>query len=169
MESKSQKVEVIKQAIKQVMEEGGTDDDRLLSKLMSQLDSEPEPNSALSNSRSDEDEEEKILKELKKVRRQNVVTHCLLSVMILLTVTWQISEVSIILKLKNGVAHPFRSIGSILLSMIKPHRPQLDKDNDTLITEASNLIESTPVHDLKLPKLPHLELPKINLGLNDQD
>ncbi|KAF5773687.1 hypothetical protein HanXRQr2_Chr13g0591331 [Helianthus annuus] len=93
MESKSQKVEVIKQAIKQVMEEGGTDDDRLLSKLMSQLDSEPEPNSALSNSRSDEDEEEKILKELKKVRRQNVVTHCLLSVMILLTVTWQISEV----------------------------------------------------------------------------
>ncbi|KAJ0713954.1 hypothetical protein HanPI659440_Chr13g0484251 [Helianthus annuus] len=169
MESKSQKVEVIKQAIKQVMEEGVTDDDRLLSKLMSQLDSEPEPNSALSNSRSDEDEEEKILKELKKVRRQNVVTHCLLSVMILLTVTWQISEVSIILKLKNGVAHPFRSIGSILLSMIKPRRPQLDKDNDTLITEASNLIESTPVHDLKLPKLPHLELPKIDLGLNDQD
>ncbi|MFS8001442.1 hypothetical protein Hanom_Chr13g01190431 [Helianthus anomalus] len=169
MESKSQKVEVIKQAIKQVMEEGGTDDDRLLSKLMSQLDSEPEPNSTLSNSRSDEDEEEKILKELKKVRRQNVVTHCLLSVMILLTVTWQISEVSIILKLKNGVAHPFRSIGSILLSMIKPRRPQHDKDNDTLITEASNLIESTPVHDLKLPKLPHLELPKIDLGCNDQD
>ncbi|MFS8001435.1 hypothetical protein Hanom_Chr13g01190361 [Helianthus anomalus] len=169
MESKSQKVEVIKQAIKQVMEEGGTDDDRLLSKLMSQLDSEPEPNSTLSNSRSDEDEEEKILKELKKVRRQNVVTHCLLSVMILLTVTWQISEVSIILKLKNGVAHPFWSIGSILLSMIKPRRPQHDKDNDTLITEASNLIESTPVHDLKLPKLPHLELPKIDLGCNDQD
>ncbi|KAM0047399.1 hypothetical protein Hdeb2414_s0009g00327941 [Helianthus debilis subsp. tardiflorus] len=165
MESKSQKVEVIKE----VMEEGGTDDDRLLSKLMSQLDSEPEPNSALSNSRSDEDEEEKILKELKKIRRQNVVTHCLLSVMILLTVTWQISEVSIILKLKNGVAHPFRSIGSIFLSMIKPRRPQRDKDDDTLITETSNLIESTPVHDLKLPKLPHLELPKIDLGCNDQD
>ncbi|KAI7733540.1 hypothetical protein M8C21_005028 [Ambrosia artemisiifolia] len=136
MESPSKsKVEVIKQAIKQVIEDGGSDDDRLLSKLLYQLDGEPKPNSAFSNSRSssdedddDEEEKERILKELKKVRRQN--------------------------------------------RMIKPRQPHNHRHhhNDTLISEAPNLIEPTPVHDLKLTKLPHLEPPKIDLGFtNDQD
>ncbi|GAB2220378.1 hypothetical protein Droror1_Dr00008027 [Drosera rotundifolia] len=35
---------------------------------------------------------EEILKELKKVRRQNTITHCLLSALIVLTVAWQLSE-----------------------------------------------------------------------------
>ncbi|KAJ7945567.1 Ciliary neurotrophic factor [Quillaja saponaria] len=57
---------------------------------------------------------DEIVKELKKVRRQNFVTHCLLSVMIVLTVAWQLSEVSLLLKVKDGLNHPFRSFGSML-------------------------------------------------------
>ncbi|XP_027337658.1 uncharacterized protein LOC113851391 isoform X2 [Abrus precatorius] len=64
-------------------------------------------------------ENEEIMKELKKVKRQNFVTHCLLSVMIVLTVVWQVSEVSLILKMKDGLSHPFRSFGNMLKGIVK--------------------------------------------------
>ncbi|GKF37957.1 hypothetical protein Tco_0114715, partial [Tanacetum coccineum] len=93
-------------------------DHGLLSKLMSQLDkleSEPEESEStidgdltklknvnVAKSKEKDDEEKaKIVKELKELKRQNFITQCLLSAMIVLTVTWQISEVSIILKLKD--------------------------------------------------------------------
>ena len=62
---------------------------------------------------------EEIVKELRAVRRQNFVTHCLLSVMIALTVAWQVSEVSLILKVKDGLTHPFKSFGSMLTGRVK--------------------------------------------------
>ncbi|KAD4983260.1 hypothetical protein R6Q59_002928 [Mikania micrantha] len=150
------RVEVIKQAIKQVMMEEEEDDDRqrlLLSKLMSQLESDEE-----SKSIDGSNEEERmmmmmmILKELKKVRRQNVITHCLLSVMIILTLGWQISAVSVILKLKDGVTHPFRTMFKALKTKTQPqfHDPLPDPSS------------SAPLHDLKLP------LPKIDLGFHAQ-
>ncbi|KAI3688618.1 hypothetical protein L2E82_46321 [Cichorium intybus] len=197
MESPSSKVEVIKQAIKQVMEEirdgtksssddgGDVEDDnqhRLLSKLMSQLErleAEPEVNTegsvlvdpALSKPESTIDneanktniEEEKIVKELKKLKRQNLITHCLLSVMIVLTVAWQVSEVSIILKLKDGVNHPFRSIGNIFKWMLIPPKAN-DNEEETESSITNNLIESARIGDLKIPELPHIELPTNQLG-----
>ncbi|KAL8113983.1 uncharacterized protein LOC141667983 [Apium graveolens] len=63
---------------------------------------------------------EEIAQELKKVKKQNFVTHCLLVAMIVLTITWQISEVSLLLWLKNGVTHPVRSLGSIVKGMLIP-------------------------------------------------
>ncbi|KAI3802837.1 hypothetical protein L1987_30981 [Smallanthus sonchifolius] len=125
-------VQVIKEAIKQVIEEIGSGDERLLlPKLMSQLELEGEPR--LNMSRSSSSSEERIVKELKIVRRQNVITHCLLSVMILLTAAWQISEVSIILKLKHGITHPFRSIATMLKTLING----ANQDDDDDVTETS--------------------------------
>ncbi|KAL4586518.1 hypothetical protein LXL04_011154 [Taraxacum kok-saghyz] len=194
MASSSSKVKVIKQAIKESMEEvrGGTNsssDDgadaednkhhRLLSKLMSQLEkleAEPEFNTEelvddektktkiKKSSKSEEDEEEKIVKELKKVKKQNLITHCLLSAMIVLTVAWQISEVSIILKVKDGVNHPFRSVGNIFKWMIPPPKANGDEE-ETNSSTTHNLIESSRTGDLKIPELlPHVELPKTRLG-----
>ncbi|XP_076936969.1 uncharacterized protein LOC143604343 [Bidens hawaiensis] len=125
------------------------------------------PDGELSRSEQDSEEERlRIVEEaLKKVRRQNVITHYLFSFLIVLTATWQISEVSIILKLKDGVTHPFRSIGGLFKSMVR--RPRLTNGNnfnDDMNTITSNLIESSPVHDLKIPKL---QLPNFDLGLND--
>uniref|UniRef100_A0A6N2M4Z1 CG-1 domain-containing protein n=1 Tax=Salix viminalis TaxID=40686 RepID=A0A6N2M4Z1_SALVM len=65
---------------------------------------------------------EEIVKELRALRRQNFVTHCLLSVMIAVTVAWQVSEVSLILKVKDGLTHPFKSFGSMLTGMVKNPR-----------------------------------------------
>lgn len=64
---------------------------------------------------------EEIVQELKKVKKQNFVTHCLLVAMIVLTITWQISEVSLLLWLKNGVTHPVRSFGSLVKGMLIPN------------------------------------------------
>lgn len=72
---------------------------------------------------------EEIMKELRTLRRQNFVTHCLLSVMIALTVAWQVSEVSLILKVKDGLTHPFKSFGSMLTEMVKNPRAD-DQDTD---------------------------------------
>nr|GMD77538.1 uncharacterized protein LOC109175639 [Ipomoea batatas] len=66
-----------------------------------------------------EEEEERVIKELKKIQRQNFLTHCLVSAMIVLTVTWQLSEVSLILKLKDGLNHPFRSLRGFIAGIFK--------------------------------------------------
>ena len=72
---------------------------------------------------------EEIVRELRKVRRQNFVTHCLLSAMIVLTVAWQVSEVSLILKVKDGLRHPFKSFGSMLTGILKDPRAN-DQDSE---------------------------------------
>ncbi|KAI3720427.1 hypothetical protein L6452_21343 [Arctium lappa] len=199
MESPSpSKVEIIKQAIKQIMEEVESssnhddDDAKLLSKLMSQLESlEAEPdadaeglafpavskldstgddeatkvNSNVSRleEKEEEEEEEKIAKELKYVKRQNFITHCLLSFMIVVTVAWQISEVSIMLTLKDRVSHPFRSISGLFKEILKP-RIANGNEEEPKPSITSDLIETSPVHDLRIP-----DLPKIDLGFQDEE
>ncbi|GKE03113.1 hypothetical protein Tco_1391096, partial [Tanacetum coccineum] len=111
----------------------------------------------------DEDKEDKIVSELKKLNRQSFITNCLLSAIIVLTVTWQISQVSIILKVKNGVTHPFRAAGSLFTSIIKRHKPN-GNNEDTESLTTGNLIESSPVHSLRIPEFQCDELPKIDFG-----
>lgn len=96
---------------------------------------------------------EEIMKELKKVKRQNTITHWLLSIMIVLTVTWQLSEVSFILKVKDGMSHPFRSLGNTLTGMFKR-----GKNGKNIKIEGSleQLTESIPA--LKIPELPKIDV-----------
>ncbi|KAL9275204.1 hypothetical protein AKJ16_DCAP20390 [Drosera capensis] len=98
---------------------------------------------------------EEILKELKKVRRQNTITHCLLSTLIVLTAAWQLSEVSLLLKVKEGVSHPFRSLGSMVTKMIKgPGVKGQDSEKQ----------DQTDGPAIKLPELPRLDLPSLDLS-----
>lgn len=100
-------------------------------------------------------ENDEIIKELKKVKRQNFVTHCLLSVMIVLTVTWQLSEVSLLLKVKDGLSHPFRSFGNVLKGMVKksPDLNGQDADDKQHPSESSSL--------------PSMMMPSMSLSGND--
>ena len=104
---------------------------------------------------------EEIIKELKKVERQNSITHWLLSIMIVLILGWQLSEISLIIKLKEGLNHPFRSFGSLVMGMLKG--PDNNNDQD----ETKKLHGETPPLSLKIPELPHVELPV--LGLNGDE
>ncbi|TQE09222.1 hypothetical protein C1H46_005157 [Malus baccata] len=61
-----------------------------------------------------ETDTERIVKELNKVQRQNNVIQWLLSVMIVLTVAWQASEMTMLWQLKDGIRNPFRWIGGML-------------------------------------------------------
>ncbi|KAG6653890.1 hypothetical protein I3843_05G098200 [Carya illinoinensis] len=107
---------------------------------------------------------EEIVKELKKVKRQNFVTHCLLSAMIVLTVAWQLSEVTLIWKVKKGLSNPFRSVGSLLAGMLKgPATNGQDTEKlSSLTKELPSEAPSLPL--LKIPEIPHMDLP--DLGLN---
>ncbi|XP_019180491.1 PREDICTED: uncharacterized protein LOC109175639 [Ipomoea nil] len=78
-----------------------------------------EPPSGHELKEEEEEEEDRVIKELKKIQRQNFLTHCLVSAMIVLTVTWQLSEMSLILKLKDGLNHPFRSLRGFVAGIFK--------------------------------------------------
>ncbi|KAL1319876.1 hypothetical protein HN51_064611 [Arachis hypogaea] len=105
-------------------------------------------------------ETNEIVKELRKIKRQNFVTHCLLSVMIVLTVAWQLSEVSIIMKVKDGINHPFRSFGSMIKAMVKVNAQEDDNNNKEHDDESSSSLAS-----LKLPEMPRMDV--TNLGINN--
>lgn len=107
---------------------------------------------------------EEIVKELKKVKRQNFVTHCLLSAMIILTFAWQLSEVTLILKVKEGLSNPFRSVGSLLAGMLKgPATNGQDTEKQSSLSKKLPS-EAPSVSPLKIPEIPFVDLP--DLGLN---
>ncbi|CAM8940029.1 unnamed protein product [Rhodiola kirilowii] len=99
----------------------------------------------------------KMIKEINNLKRQNFITHCLLGTMIVLTLGWQLSEVSLILTLKNGLTNPFRSIGNVLSKMVK--RRSLNNSLQATEEESSlsvSLLSTEPPHMLgmKMPELP---------------
>ncbi|KAJ1382075.1 hypothetical protein SESBI_44587 [Sesbania bispinosa] len=105
-----------------------------------------------------ESQNDEIIKELKKVKRQNFVTHCLVSVMIVLTVAWQLSEVSLIMKVKDGLNHPFRSFGNMLKGMVKvPDMNGQESDDKEHSTETPSL------PSLNIPEMPHIDVPSLGL------
>ncbi|KAI9125813.1 hypothetical protein K1719_003231 [Acacia pycnantha] len=101
-----------------------------------------------------------IVKELKKLKRQNFITHCLLSVMIVLTVTWQISEACLVFKVRDGLNHPFRAFGSLFSGMFKA--PDMNGQGSDDRDEHQS--ESPALPSMKIPDMPHVDIP--NLGSN---
>ncbi|CAN7094066.1 unnamed protein product [Brassica rapa subsp. narinosa] len=152
MES-SEDVEVLSRAIEKLLDEKrkreaagdsfieDEDDQLLLTRLISQLESpnpiqktvvtakdeegESSPVSSPSKGKQEEDKRrleesiEEIAKDIKEVKRQNKVTHILLSALIILTLTWQLSEYSMIYMMKERLTHPIRSIGGMLSGVFK--------------------------------------------------
>lgn len=115
---------------------------------------------------------EEIVKELRKVRKQNLVTHCLLSVMIVLTVAWQLSEVSLLLKLKDGFSNPLKSLGGVVKGMLK--RP--DNGNggmeklENLVTPSKKnpIVQAATLPGLKIPDLPQVEFPSFDFHSDEE-
>ncbi|PHU15126.1 hypothetical protein BC332_16331, partial [Capsicum chinense] len=152
---------------------------QLLSQILTQLDSlkEETPVDQMNQSTNleeapveaeeDGEKEEKVIKELRKIQKQNFITQCLLSAMLVFTLTWQLSEVSLILKMKDGLNHPFRSIGSMFTSWIKGPTPvKLNGREGDLNDSAKQLkhqVEAMSLSKLKVPEFPHMELPHMEL------
>ncbi|KAK9675378.1 hypothetical protein RND81_11G004300 [Saponaria officinalis] len=144
--STKNKIELIQIAIQQLIESNQTNlhnndqHQQILTNLISQLEAlkadgiidPPEPESKESPSSSsnaseskkedEKDESKEVIKELKKLEKQNRVTHWLLSTLILVTVAWQLSEVSLLLKLRQGITNPFKSFGNMFKDVFKRRR-----------------------------------------------
>ncbi|KAF8399979.1 hypothetical protein HHK36_015852 [Tetracentron sinense] len=109
---------------------------------------------------------EEIVRELRKVKRQNSITHWLLSVMIILTAVWQLSEVSLILAVKNRVTDPFRSFGSMVKGMLKVCG--VNERVEAKMKPSS----STKKPQIEAPSLPAFKIPELDLpvlGLNSEE
>ncbi|KAK6116604.1 hypothetical protein DH2020_049710 [Rehmannia glutinosa] len=131
---------------------------------------------SLVTSHEDDDNEnpcqsnEEIMKELKNVKRQNWMTHCLLTAMIVVTVAWQLSEVSLILRIKDGLSNPLKSVGGIFKGLLK-NRPGMNvQDMMKQATERQkHVIEPTSLPGLRIPEFPHLELPGFDTSDEEED
>ncbi|KAJ4961851.1 hypothetical protein NE237_021761 [Protea cynaroides] len=83
--------------------------------------------------------QEEILRELRKVKRQNRITHWLLSTMIFLTVAWQLSEVSLIITMKNKFSHPFKTVGNAVKGMLRAQRKDETDDSTKNLADLPTL------------------------------
>lgn len=101
------------------------------------------------------DKTEEIIKEVRNVKRQNLITHCLVSTMILLTVAWQISEVSLLLKVKSGLKNPFNFLGGIVKGLIL--KGARSEDDGEHLSAKQEPVSKPPL--IKLPDLHLLDLP----------
>ncbi|MCL7046267.1 hypothetical protein MKW94_030412 [Papaver nudicaule] len=118
---------------------------------------------------------DEIVKELKKVQKQNTITHYLLTAMILLTVAWQVSEVSLILTVKNTFTNPFKSVGSFIKGAmnggggikerIGEGKTKSEKDSKSIVSDFCAQIEPPALPELRIPDLSNMDLP--GLGSND--
>ncbi|PRQ39874.1 hypothetical protein RchiOBHm_Chr4g0429971 [Rosa chinensis] len=99
----------------------------------------------------EEFDKEEIVKELKNLKRQNTITHLLLSVMVVLTIAWQASEVTLLLKMKHGLSHPFSCIRGLFSGGSDQNGQDQKRKSDALPS-------------LKMPDLPSVELPDIGLN-----
>lgn len=173
-DEKRKKVEVIHEALNQFIEQrrNGIDEmkqeqvdeeTQLLSRLLSKLDSvesdsgrdahlPPEP------SRNEERECEKrevevdkIAKELRVLRWQNTITHCLLLATIGITTFWQLSEVSLLIKVRETFSHPLKAVGNMIQGTLKGQ-------------DKKHLDEVPLLPHIDVPKFPHLEVPSLNLN-----
>lgn len=111
---------------------------------------------------------EEIVKELRVIRKQNTVTHWLLSVLIVTTAVWQMSEVSLLLYLKDRVKHPFKAIGGLITgSLGRSNESDAAKSN---LSSKQHQIESIPLpHQIKMSELLSMEMSSLGLNGQSQD
>ncbi|XWS63885.1 hypothetical protein CRYUN_Cryun06bG0139600 [Craigia yunnanensis] len=194
MES-SQDIELINLAIQKLIEEkrikdtsedklSEDDDEQLLSRLLSQLESlkgaegstllevtsrrvdkaeAKSENGSQEGSGCEELGVEEMVKELKAVKKQNTITHCRLSVMIVVTVIWQLSKVSLFLKVKNGLSPPFKSFGSMVVGMLPGPGINIhdaEKHSSSTKHHHNHLVDPS-LPSVKIPDLPHVESPHL--------
>lgn len=111
---------------------------------------------------------EEIVKELRVIRKQNTVTHWLLSFLIVITAVWQLSEVSLLLYLKDTVKNPFKAIRGLITGSLG-----LSNESDATKSNSSSKqhqIESIPLpHQIKMSELLSMDISSLGLNGQSQD
>ncbi|KAI4373778.1 hypothetical protein MLD38_011861 [Melastoma candidum] len=113
-----------------------------------------------------------IAKELRHVKRQNTITHWLLSAVIVVTVAWQLSEVTLILKVKESLSHPFRFVGKLASGFFKGKAPATegDADDEKSFTAQEDMNGALPaIPPIKMPELPMIDLTNFPSKDDDSD
>ncbi|KAL6899097.1 hypothetical protein ACP4OV_005755 [Aristida adscensionis] len=169
------KVELVQEAIHGFLEEkrrgsmaaSHQEEEGLLSSLLTKLD-ELEEDSGLENlepksfhpnhqpgkgEKSKEVELADIAKDLKSIKRQNLITHILLGGVIVLTAVWQVNEVSFLLWVQNKLSNPFKSLGDVIKGSLKGGGKK-------------PVIETSPLPTVGIPDVTRPDLPTLVISGN---
>ncbi|KAL6634279.1 hypothetical protein ACP70R_026950 [Stipagrostis hirtigluma subsp. patula] len=174
--ARRRKVELVQEAIHGFLEEkrrgrqgeelgpmgSRQDEEGLLSSLLTKLDaleedddlSNVQPDSLRSNSQPGKGDKGKeveladIAKDLKRIKRQNLITHVLLGTVIVLTAVWQVNEVSFLLWVQEKLSNPFKSLGDVIKSSLKMRRRK-------------PVIETSPLPPVGIPDVTRADLPTL--------
>ncbi|XP_020586100.1 uncharacterized protein LOC110028542 isoform X2 [Phalaenopsis equestris] len=160
-EETKKKVDHLHAAVHQLLEHRrlnsnrNREESRLLSRLLCQLESLEEdtqptcltkcPCGAKCCGANQEAGNEEIARELKSIKKQNLISHCLLAVMIVVMAAWQISEVSLLLSVKEKLSNPLKIVGNLLRNSIKWREKKTE-------------IEGTALPIIELPQIPDIDL-----------
>lgn len=87
---------------------------------------------------------DEIVKEIRTVKRQNLITHGLLSALIVVTAVWQFKEASLLLSMKEMVTHPIKSVGNMIADFLE-------------LKKKKPVIEAHPLPPISVPELPRMD------------
>ncbi|KAI0524888.1 hypothetical protein KFK09_004278 [Dendrobium nobile] len=171
-EDKKTKVDLLHAAVHQLLEHRRINSNRdreeslLLSRLLCQLESLDEeahttcltkcPYGPKCCGANQEASIEKIARELRSIKIQNRISHCLLAVMIIITAAWQMSEVSLLLSVRDKLCNPLKIVGNLLRNSIKWR-------------EKKSEIEETTWPLIAVPQVPDIDLAFLPFNNNNNN
>ncbi|XP_042466599.1 uncharacterized protein LOC122049253 [Zingiber officinale] len=99
-------------------------------------------------------ERDAIAEEIRGVRKQNLVTHRLLSALIVVTLVWQLNEVSLLLMAREKLRNPLKAIGDAVKGLVRGcGRRRLQKQQ----------IETNGLPPIPVPDQTRVDLPPLDL------
>jgi len=98
------------------------------------------------------------MEEIRKVQRQNRLTHVILGIIFASNVIWRLSQLAVALLIRKEMSNPLRLIGSFITGNFKGPMTE-NHSNQNLTASLLSRVESYSSAHFEAPQLPHIEMP----------
>jgi len=100
---------------------------------------------------------EEVMEEIRKVKKQNKLTHLMLGIILASNVIWRLSELAMALLIRKQISNPLKLIGNFI--NFKGPVTQNHGNSHNLRASLQSRIEAPAIPHFEAPQLPHIEMP----------